>query len=302
MIAYLSGKLAQKGPTHLVVDVGGVGYFVHIPLSSYDRVGEVGEQVHILTYLHVKEDGMELFGFATEEERELFRTLVSVSGVGPKLAQAVLSAMSPEEFRRAVAKNDLGRLTSVPGIGRKTAQRLTFFLLKEDGERASSLAEAILALKERIKHCSVCFNITEEDPCPICRDPRRDRSTICVVEEPSDLMAIERLGVYKGVYHVLGGVLSPLDGVGPEDLHIRELLERLKEGVREVILATNPTVEGEATALYLSRLIRPLGIKVSQIARGIPMGGDIELADEMTLARAFEGRREVGKDVPQGGR
>ena len=196
----------------------------------------------------------------------------------------------------------ISEFTKLPGIGRKTAQRLTFFLLKEDGERASSLAEAILALKERVKYCSVCFNITEEDPCPICRDPRRDRSTICVVEEPSDLMAIERLGVYKGVYHVLGGVLSPLDGVGPEDLHIRELLERLKEGVREVILATNPTVEGEATALYLSRLIRPLGIKVSQIARGIPMGGDIELADEMTLARAFEGRREVGKDVPQGGR
>ena len=188
----------------------------------------------------------------------------------------------------------ISEFAKLPGIGRKTAQRLTFFLLKEDGERASSLAEAILALKERVKYCSVCFNITEEDPCPICRDPRRDHSTICVVEEPSDLMAIERLGVYKGVYHVLGGVLSPLDGVGPEDLHIRELLERLKEGVREVILATNPTVEGEATALYLSRLIRPLGIKVSQIARGIPMGGDIELADEMTLTRAFEGRREVG--------
>ena len=134
MIAYLSGKLAQTGPTHLVVDVGGVGYFVHIPLSSYDRVGEVGEQVHILTYLHVKEDGMELFGFATEEERELFRTLVSVSGVGPKLAQAVLSAMSPEEFRRAVAKNDLGRLTSVPGIGRKTAQRLVLELREKFGE------------------------------------------------------------------------------------------------------------------------------------------------------------------------
>lgn len=187
----------------------------------------------------------------------------------------------------------ISEFAKLPGIGRKTAQRLTFFLLKEDGERASSLAEAILALKERIRYCSVCFNITEEDPCPICRDPKRDQGTICVVEEPSDLMAIERLGAYKGVYHVLGGVLSPLDGVGPEDLRIRELLERLKEGVKEVILATNPTVEGEATALYLSRLIRPLGIKVSQIARGIPMGGDIELADEMTLARAFEGRREV---------
>ncbi|HIE03673.1 MAG TPA: recombination protein RecR [Candidatus Latescibacteria bacterium] len=187
----------------------------------------------------------------------------------------------------------ISEFAKLPGIGRKTAQRLTFFLLKEDGERASSLAEAILALKERIRYCSVCFNITEEDPCPICRDPRRDHSTICVVEESGDLMVIERLGVYKGVYHVLGGVLSPLDGVGPEDLHIRELLERLKEGVREVILATNPTVEGEATALYLSRLIRPLGIRVSQIARGIPMGGDIELADEITLTRAFEGRREV---------
>ncbi|HIE03884.1 MAG TPA: Holliday junction branch migration protein RuvA [Candidatus Latescibacteria bacterium] len=141
MIAYLSGKLAQKGPTHLVVDVGGVGYFVHIPLSSYDRVGEVGEQVQILTYLHVKEDGMELFGFATEEERELFRTLMSVSGVGPKLAQAVLSAMSPEEFRRAVVRNDLGRLTSVPGIGRKTAQRLVLELREKFGEEVQVAPE-----------------------------------------------------------------------------------------------------------------------------------------------------------------
>lgn len=147
MIAYLSGKLAQKGPTHLVVDVGGVGYFVHIPLSSYERVGEVGEQVHILTYLHVKEDGMELFGFATEEERELFRTLVSVSGVGPKLAQAVLSAMSPEEFRRAVVQNDLGRLTSVPGIGRKTAQRLVLELREKFGEVAPEVVEVKGALE-----------------------------------------------------------------------------------------------------------------------------------------------------------
>ena len=146
----------------------------------------------------------------------------------------------------------ISEFAKLPGIGRKTAQRLTFFLLKEDGERASSLAEAILALKERVKYCSVCFNITEEDPCPICRDPRRDRSTICVVEEPSDLMAIERLGVYKGVYHVLGGALSPLDGVGPDDLRIKELMSRLGEGkVREVIIATNPntvTVEAEAAA------------------------------------------------------
>jgi len=187
----------------------------------------------------------------------------------------------------------ISEFSKLPGIGRKTAQRLTFFLLKEERERVLSLAEAIVALKDRVRYCSVCFNITEQDPCAICRDPRRQHDIICVVEEPSDLMAIERLGVYKGVYHVLGGVLSPLDGIGPEDLHIRELLERLKEGVKEVILATNPTVEGEATALYLSRLIRPLGVKISQIARGLPVGGDIELADEMTLTRAFEGRREV---------
>ncbi|RKY60676.1 MAG: recombination protein RecR [Candidatus Latescibacterota bacterium] len=187
----------------------------------------------------------------------------------------------------------ISEFSKLPGIGRKTAQRLTFFLLKEERERVLSLAEAIVALKDRVRYCSVCFNITEQDPCAICRDPRRQHDIICVVEEPSDLMAIERLGVYKGVYHVLGGVLSPLDGIGPEDLHIRELLERLKEGVKEVILATNPTVEGEATALYISRLIRPLGVKISQIARGLPVGGDIELADEMTLTRAFEGRREV---------
>ena len=187
----------------------------------------------------------------------------------------------------------ISEFSRLPGIGRKTAQRLTFFLLKEDRGHALSLAEAIVALKDRMRSCSVCFNITEQAPCPICRDPRREHDKICVVEEPSDLMAIEKLGVYRGVYHVLGGVLSPLDGIGPEDLHIRELLERLKEGVKEVILATNPTVEGEATALYLSRLIRPLGVRVSQIARGLPVGGDIELADEMTLTRAFEGRREV---------
>lgn len=187
----------------------------------------------------------------------------------------------------------ISEFSRLPGIGRKTAQRLTFFLLKEDRRQALSLAEAIVALKDRMRYCSVCFNTTEQDPCPICRDPRREHDKICVVEEPSDLMAIEKLRVYRGVYHVLGGVLSPLDGIGPEDLHIRELLERLKEGVKEVILATNPTVEGEATALYLSRLIRPLGVRVSQIARGLPVGGDIELADEMTLTRAFEGRREV---------
>ncbi|HID10111.1 MAG TPA: recombination protein RecR [Candidatus Latescibacteria bacterium] len=187
----------------------------------------------------------------------------------------------------------ISEFSRLPGIGRKTAQRLTFFLLKEDRRQALSLAEAIVALKDRMRYCSVCFNTTEQDPCPICRDPRREHDKICVVEEPSDLMAIEKLRVYRGVYHVLGGVLSPLDGIGPEGLHIRELLERLKEGVKEVILATNPTVEGEATALYLSRLIRPLGVRVSQIARGLPVGGDIELADEMTLTRAFEGRREV---------
>lgn len=181
----------------------------------------------------------------------------------------------------------------LPGIGKKTAQRLAFFVLRIKKEEAENLAQAIMDVKEKIRYCSVCFNITEKDPCKICADKKRDRSLICVVEESKDVLAVEKTGQYNGAYHVLGGVLSPLDNIGPEDLKIKELLNRLKQkGVKEVILATNPSTEGEATAIYLAKLIKPLGIKVTRIARGLPSGGALEYADVNTLANAIEGRVE----------
>ncbi len=186
-------------------------------------------------------------------------------------------------------------LQRLPGIGPKTAQRLTFFLLKRPVEEVRELSEALLAVKERIVYCRVCFNVTDQDPCRICADPARDRRLLCVVEEPNDLLAMERTGEYRGQYHVLLGALSPLDGIGPEDLKVRELLARLDAGgTTEVILATNPNVEGEATALYLAKLLRPLGVRITRIARGLPVGGDLEYADQVTLSKALEGRREMG--------
>ena len=187
----------------------------------------------------------------------------------------------------------IDEFSKFPGIGKKTAQRMAFFVLKERKEEAEAIAQAILDVKTKVGYCSVCFNITEEDPCTICRDGKRDRSTICVVEEANDMVALEKTNQYKGLFHVLGGVLSPLDGVGPDDLKIKELLSRLKgKEVKEVIIATNPNTEGEATAIYLSKLIKPLGIKVTRIARGLPAGGDLEYADQITIANALEGRVE----------
>lgn len=187
----------------------------------------------------------------------------------------------------------MDELAKMPGIGPKSAQRLAFFILKIPEKEALSLAAAIRAVKEKVRHCSSCFNLTEEDPCGICRDVTRDAAIICVVEEANDLLALEKVGEYRGLYHVLGGALSPLDGVGPDDLHIKELLGRLNQGVKEVILATNPNVEGEATALYLMKLIKPLKIKVTRVARGLPVGGDLEYADQATLTRALEDRIEL---------
>lgn len=188
----------------------------------------------------------------------------------------------------------IDELTKLPGIGEKTAQRLTFFLLKAPEEDVRELANALVAVKEHVRYCSVCGNITEHDPCRICRDDRRNKQIICVVEEPNDLFAIERTREYSGLYHVLMGTLSPLDGIGPEDIRIQELLVRLQQSVcEEVIIATNPNVEGEATAMYLAKLLKPLGIKITRIAHGIPVGGDLEYADEITMTRALEGRREV---------
>jgi recombination protein RecR len=185
-------------------------------------------------------------------------------------------------------------LQRLPGIGPKTAQRLTFFLLKRPIDEVRELSESLLAVKERIVACRACFNVTDEDPCRICADPRRDDQVVCVVEEPNDLLAMERTGEFRGRYHVLLGALSPLDGIGPDDIKVRELLARLDGGgVTEVILATNPNVEGEATALYLAKLLRPLGVRVTRIARGLPVGGDLEYADQVTLSKALEGRREI---------
>jgi recombination protein RecR len=181
----------------------------------------------------------------------------------------------------------------LPGIGSKSAQRLTYFLVRMPQEQAEAFAEAILAVKERIITCSTCQNITEVDPCPICTDINRNQDIICILEEPLDVLALERTHCYNGLYHVLHGVISPMNGIGPEELRIRELLDRLKGGsVQEIILATNPNLEGEATAMYIHRLVAPFIERVTRLASGLPVGGDLEYADEVTLTRAFQGRRE----------
>ncbi len=181
---------------------------------------------------------------------------------------------------------------SLPGVGAKTAQRLAFHVLKVPREEVADLAAALLEVKDRMSLCSACSNLTEHDPCGICADAGRDRTLICVVEDPASLMVIEKTGRFRGLYHVLHGALSPMHGVGPEQLKVAELLRRL-EGVSEVIVATNPTADGEATAVYLSRLLRPLGVSVSRIGMGLPVGSEIDYADEVTLTRALEGRRTV---------
>ena len=187
-----------------------------------------------------------------------------------------------------------GELARLPGIGRKTALRLAFHLLKAPTDDAQRLARAIITVRERVRPCEVCGNLTEATPCAICANPRRDAATVCVVEEASDIMAIERTGEYRGMYHVLGGRLSPLDGIGPAELNVQPLIRRAGEGgVTEVVLATNPSVEGEATAQYLRTLIAPLGVRVTRIARGLPVGGDLEYADGVTIAEALTHRREM---------
>lgn len=187
------------------------------------------------------------------------------------------------------------QLSKLPGVGEKSATRLAYYILKQDARYAEALSAAILNAKQKMGLCSVCFTLTDSDPCRVCASPERRTETICVVEKPSDVFSIDGSGTYRGLFHVLHGVLSPLDGIGPEDLKMRELLARLHSGnVREVIVATNPSVEGEATALYLARLIKPMGIRVSRLAYGIPVGGMIEYTDRQTLGRAIENRMEIG--------
>lgn len=184
----------------------------------------------------------------------------------------------------------IDELSQFPGIGRKTAQRLAMYIMKLPREEVVSMARALVDVKDKVKNCSVCSNFTEDDPCLICSSAKRDQNMICVVEEPNDVLAIEKTNDFNGLYHVLGGSLSPLDGIGPDELKIKELLKRINDQTFEIILALNPNVEGEATTLYLSRLLKPIGLKVTRLARGIPIGGDLEFADEATLSRAIEGR------------
>ena len=187
--------------------------------------------------------------------------------------------------------DELGRL---PGVGPKSAQRIAFHILKLSTEDALRIATAIAVMKERVSFCTICFNISEGDACGICSDTRRETSVVCVVEEPRDIVAVEKTGEYRGRYHVLQGAISPIEGIGPDQLRVKELLARIEpEGIKEVILCTNPNIEGEATAMYLGRLLKPLGIRVTRIASGLPVGGDLEYADELTLGRALEGRRDV---------
>ncbi len=198
------------------------------------------------------------------------------------------------QFTSNAIESVIESFSSLPTIGRKTAQRLALHLLRQSDEEVAKLAHALLDMKRKVRYCSVCFNLTETDPCAICASQRRNRSMLCVVEEPNDLMAVERTNDYFGMYHVLHGALNPLEGIGPNELKIHELLERLGTGeISEVILATNPNVEGEVTTQYLTKLIKPLGIRVSRIARGIPMGSDLEFADDATIARALQGRVEL---------
>lgn len=188
----------------------------------------------------------------------------------------------------------INQFERLPSIGRKTAQRLAFYILTQPPARAEAFAEALINARKKIGYCSVCQSLTDGDVCSVCSDDTRDRSTICVVEDPRDVMAFERTREYKGLYHVLHGTISPLDGIGPDKLKVKELMARLADGtVKEVIMATNPTVEGEATASYLSRLIKPMGIRITRLAYGIPVGGDLEYADEVTLTRALEGRNDI---------
>jgi recombination protein RecR len=199
---------------------------------------------------------------------------------------------NPTPTAGAVARL-IQELNKLPGIGPKSAQRLAYSLLRAPEEQSQMLAEAILSLKQQTRLCSVCFNITDADPCPICRDPQRDRHEICIVEQPQDILALEHTKTYNGLYHILHGAISPTEGVGADDIRVKELMDRLRDGsVTEIILATNPNLEGETTAMYLNKLISPLGIRVTRLARGLPFGTELEYADDVTLTRAIEGRQE----------
>lgn len=201
--------------------------------------------------------------------------------------------MSNLDFYPVAIEKLIEEFAKLPGVGYKTAQRLTLHVLNLPGEEVNEFAQALVKARGTIKYCSVCGNYTEKDPCAICSNPNRDGSTICVIEQPKDIMSIEKIREFNGVYHVLHGVISPMMGKGPEDIKLKELIRRVNDNVKEIIVATNPNVEGEATAMYISKIVKPLGVKVTRIAHGIPVGGDLEYADEVTLSKALEGRVEL---------
>ncbi len=219
---------------------------------------------------------------------KLFKTKWEQSPEGWDSRGSKMAAIYSESIQKLISE-----LSKLPGIGRKSAQRLAYFIIKADDNYANRLSLAITEAKENVCYCSVCCNLTDSDPCSFCSDETRDQSIICVVQDPKDVIAIERTKQYRGLYHVLGGVISPVDGIGPNDLKIPQLLSRLTGGVKEVILATNLSVEGETTAMYIARLLSTLGVKATRIARGLPSGADLEYTDEATLANALEGRREI---------
>ena len=226
--------------------------------------------------------------------KKLFELLISVQGVGPKAAMAILSLAPAEEVRNAIANADAAYVSKASGVGKKSAARLALYALNMSESEADKFVDSIKNAREQIHSCPVCQNFTDKEICPVCTGENRDKTVICVVESPKDVMVIEKTRDYSGLYHVLHGVISPLNNIGPDQLKINELLVRVKSGdIKEVIMATNPSVEGETTASYISRLIKPLGIKVSRLAYGIPVNGTLEYTDAVTLSRALEGRKEM---------
>ena len=249
----------------------------------------------MFTSMIVREDSMTLYGFESADERDVFTKLLSVSGIGPKIALAALAVLRPDDLRRAVRDQDLTALQRIPGVGKKSAQRMAFTLLQRDRSGGMRLAQALTRAMSEIGHCADCRTFTEQEVCNICSNPRRqENGQICVVESPADIYAIEQTGQFSGRYFVLMGHLSPLDGIGPDDIGLDRLEQRLaEEKITEVILATNPTVEGEATANYIAELCAQYDVEASRIAHGVPVGGELEMVDGTTLSHSLAGRHKI---------
>ena len=297
MIAYLEGRLAFKSPALLHLDVNGIGYEVNISLHTYSAIQSL-EKVKLYTYLQVKEDAHTLYGFFEPQEKEIFVLLISVSGVGAATARMMLSSLKPKEIVVAILVGNSKALEAIKGIGKKTALRLVMHLLQKDEKDTQIIATAILKMRNEIKFCKTCHNVSDYDICSICNNSYRDKSVVCIVENFRDIIAIENTRHYNGLYHVLGGVISPLDGVGPDQLTIEPLLNRLKtDEVEELIFALSPNIQGDTTLFYISKKIKDLPVKITTISRGIAFGGELEYADELTLARSLQNRQPVANYV-----